>query len=103
VAINDVFRWRRGPKPGFEATGIMPAVLGLLADRDERVDPRIFGSPAMGGFPEPANRSLTGGAASSGLAGPTVSASSEYGREAAMSSLASAWPGRARRLGTILE
>src|SRR5439155_1061725 len=42
VVLQDVFRWRRGPVSGFEASVRMPSVLKLLSERDERVDPRIF-------------------------------------------------------------
>jgi pilus assembly protein CpaF len=42
ILVEDVFAWRRGPDPGFEATGAMPSVMRLLDERDERIDPRAF-------------------------------------------------------------
>ena len=45
VVLEDVFVWRRGS--GFEATGRFPSMMRSLAERDERVDPRVFG--ALGG------------------------------------------------------
>jgi pilus assembly protein CpaF len=42
VVLEDIFSWRRGPGPAFEATGRMPSVMKLLEERDERVDPRVF-------------------------------------------------------------
>lgn len=42
VVLEDVFVWRRGPGPGFQATGTMPSVMRLLEERDERIDPRVF-------------------------------------------------------------
>jgi pilus assembly protein CpaF len=42
VLLQDVFAWRRGPDGGFRTAGAMPSILRLLAERDERVDPRIF-------------------------------------------------------------
>jgi pilus assembly protein CpaF len=90
VVLQDVFRWRRGPVAGFEATGTMPTVIKLLAERDERVDPRIFGE----------------------LAAPPARIPERFGsttpivRGAARAPRATGrwhWPGRVRRLGTILE
>jgi pilus assembly protein CpaF len=42
VVLEDIFMWRRGPGPAFEATGTMPSVMKMLEERDERVDPRVF-------------------------------------------------------------
>ena len=42
VVLEDIFAWRRGPGPAFEATGTMPSVMKMLEERDERVDPRVF-------------------------------------------------------------
>ena len=42
VVLEDIFAWRRGPEPAFEATGTMPSVIQMLEERDERVDPRVF-------------------------------------------------------------
>jgi pilus assembly protein CpaF len=90
VLLQDVFRWRRGPVAGFEATGTMPTVAKLLAERDERVDPGIFGELAV----PPARIPERFGSTT-----PIV-------RRPARAPRASGrwhWPGRVRRLGTILE
>jgi pilus assembly protein CpaF len=42
VVLEDIFAWRRGPGPEFDATGTMPSVMKLLEERDERIDPRVF-------------------------------------------------------------
>ncbi len=42
VVLEDIFAWRRGPGPAFEATGTMPSVMKIIEERDERVDPRVF-------------------------------------------------------------
>jgi pilus assembly protein CpaF len=42
VVLEDIFTWRRGPGPAFEATGTMPSVMKMLEERDERIDPRVF-------------------------------------------------------------
>ena len=42
VVLDDVFVWRRGSE--FEATGRFPSMMRSLAERDERVDPRVFGT-----------------------------------------------------------
>ena len=79
VVLEDIFAWRRSPQPGFEATGTMPSVLRMLAERDERVDPRIFTLRPDGQFdgrpgdPDEPERLVTG------------------------------WPGNARRFGSLLE
>jgi pilus assembly protein CpaF len=99
VLLQDIFVWRRGPQPGFQATGAMPSVTKLLAQRDERIDPRIFAQLAAGegketpGAPEPARvrreklstlPDMRPHRNSRGVARP-------------------GWPGRVRRLGTILD
>jgi pilus assembly protein CpaF len=93
VVLQDVFRWRRGPVSGFETTGTMPSVTKLLQERDERVDPRIFGQLAIPSAasadgrsrPDPKERRVS-------RPGGTLRARSPWH-----------WPGRVRRLGTILE
>jgi pilus assembly protein CpaF len=95
VVLQDVFRWRRGPVSGFEASGRMPSVLKLLSERDERVDPRIFrdlpphpaATPAHGAMPP-------GPTAADEITAPARSRRAGSHRP---------WPGRVRRLGTILE
>jgi len=46
ILLQDVFSWRRGPGAGFHAAGAMPSIMRLLAERDERIDPRIFSALA---------------------------------------------------------
>jgi pilus assembly protein CpaF len=52
VVLEDIFFWRRGPGPAFEATGRMPSVMKLLEERDERVDPRVFTNRVSSGLDE---------------------------------------------------
>jgi pilus assembly protein CpaF len=93
VVLQDVFRWRRGPGSGFETTGTMSSVAKLLAERDERVDPRIFGTLAVSRAAPPDGHSRLDSKEPS-MSGParTPRAASRWH-----------WPGRVRRLGTILE
>jgi pilus assembly protein CpaF len=87
VLVQDVFTWRRGPAPGFEATGTLPSIVRLLQERDERVDPRVFRQ--VEGRPQPASIDC-----SSHRAIPPKPMDPNP---------VSAWPGPLRRLGTILE
>jgi pilus assembly protein CpaF len=87
VVVEDVFTWRRGAVPGFEATGSMPSILRLLEERDERVDPRVF-------------RRLDGRTSPVSVPGQ----GNGGGRpKAPQPVVVSSWPGAMRRLGTILE
>jgi pilus assembly protein CpaF len=99
VALDDVFVWRRRPTPGFVATGTMPSLLELLRERDERIDPRIFGrGPGTGELPVPGpipNRPAI--RITSEPEAPRSRGAPSNGR------LPSRWPGRLRRLGTIVE
>jgi pilus assembly protein CpaF len=93
VVLQDVFRWRRGPGSGFETTGTMPSVAKLLAERDERVDPRIFGAVAVSrAAPQDGHSRLDSKEPSMSRPARTPNAASRWH-----------WPGRVRRLGTILE
>src|SRR5262249_6783840 len=47
IVLQDIFTWRRGPVPGFQATGSMSSILRLLSERDERIDPRVFSDMAV--------------------------------------------------------
>src|SRR5207245_1862485 len=49
VLVQDIFVWKRGPQPGFQATGAMPSVIKLLAAREERSAPRRLRHPAAAG------------------------------------------------------
>jgi pilus assembly protein CpaF len=87
VLIQDVFTWRRGRAPGFEATGTLPSILRLLEERDEKVDPRVF--RRVDGRPPPSSIDVSGNGAKH--------------RKPVEPVPVSAWPGPLRRLGTILE
>jgi len=96
VAVKDVFRWSRGTA-GFEATGHMPSVVRLLEERDERVDPRIFGTLAA--IPPNVNEP------SSRTSQPETPhwRSRRMGEHSRAGLSSPRWPGNLRRLGTILE
>jgi len=99
VVLQDIFAWRRGPTPGFEATGTMPSVLRLLEERDERVDPRVFAElgKAYGGARDPLDdREGPGGGNRTGRF--HVPQRRRAGRLQFLS-----WAGPVRRLGTLLE
>jgi pilus assembly protein CpaF len=101
VVVEDVFVWQRRPTPGFVATGTMPSLLGLLHERDERVDPRIFSHVEPGGAP--ASTSVAGdGGRESGAPG-ALPASRAARRRDSRARPFGRWPGRLRRLGTIVE
>src|SRR5205823_4223495 len=104
LTVEDVFVWRRRPTPGFLATGTMPSLLRLLEERDERIDPRIF-SPARsdhgqapGATDRPARLSTHGTPPLEVV--PTLE---EPGSPARGDPTPLHWPGRLRRLGTIVE
>ena len=104
LTVEDVFVWRRRPTPGFAATGTMPSLLRLLDERDERIDPRIF-SPARsdhgaspGAMDRPARPPMH--TASPLQVEPTMW---EPGSPARGEPAPLHWPGRLRRLGTIVE
>jgi hypothetical protein len=89
--------WRRRPTPGFAPTGTMPSLLALLDERDERVDARVFAPHAeaeatgipSNGTGSPIQRPL--------VLHPPTDKPREHGRAVGH------WPGRLRRLGTIVE
>ncbi|MGH2554387.1 MAG: CpaF family protein [Actinomycetota bacterium] len=68
VVLEDIFAWRRGPGPAFDATGTMPSVMRLLEERDERIDPRVFTGMRSTGRVNPV--STAPGGARSELPGP---------------------------------
>jgi pilus assembly protein CpaF len=61
VQIQDVFRWRRWPEAGFEATGVTPSLVRLLEEHDEGGDPARFPPPGRGGGGDPKARGLAAG------------------------------------------
>jgi hypothetical protein len=101
VVVDDVFVWKRRPAPGFAATGIMPSLLSMLHERDERVDPRIFRT--SGGEADPTPGDI--GAHRSAAGRPSLGARGPAGRVSVGSGPRSSrhWPGRLRRFGTITE
>jgi pilus assembly protein CpaF len=95
VLLQDVFRWRRGSEPGFEATGTMPSILKLLAERDERVDPRIFGELGGAGATETP--------AFSGRSSSAIRQAHLIRRKTGTRAQTIRWAGSLRRLGSVLE
>ena len=91
VVLDDVFVWRRGA--GFASTGRLPSIVQLLEERDERIDPRVFGALAA---PAPTGRET----AASQSAELRVS---DAGPRQGTTGSALRWSGTLRRLGTILE
>ena len=87
VVLDDVFLWRRGG--GFESSGRLPSIASILEQRDERVDPRVFGLLGMTERPAAADAPI-------GLVRLSAAAS-DPGRGAMT------WSGSLRRLGTVLE
>jgi len=98
VLVQDIFVWKRGPQPGFQATGAMPSVIKLLAERDERIDPRIFG-PLAGESEEASNAPKRLQARRERPWTPPDMGPRRTRRAVARSG----WPGGIRRLGTILD
>jgi pilus assembly protein CpaF len=89
VLLEDIFAWQRVPPAGFQATGTLPSILRMLEERDERVDPRIFaprprGGPERAGDPGPRGRP-------------------HRAPVARIWPRNHAWPGSARRLGSVVE
>ncbi|HYV01642.1 MAG TPA: CpaF family protein [Actinomycetota bacterium] len=106
VRIDDVFVWRRGPRGGFKATGVMPSVLRMLSERDERVDPRIFGRLGVDDTSEARSEASAAGAGSADVnlqaPSPVVGRPRSSGLRRT-SRRPSPWTGSLRRLGSILE
>jgi pilus assembly protein CpaF len=88
VVLDDVFVWQRGA--GFEATGRLPSTTRLLAERDERVDPRVFGA-------------LRRDAGPAAVVRPEISPDVLRPHSPHRSRTASRWPGSFRRLGSVVE
>jgi len=99
VVLQDIFAWRRGSHAVLEAAGAMPSILRLLEERDERIDPRIFGT--LGNAGKPRSPSVPGDSVKQRDARRPSLARSGTGQS--LSALRTAWPGSLRRLGTILE
>jgi pilus assembly protein CpaF len=88
VVLDDIFVWRRAG--GFTSTGRLPSIARMLEERDERVDPRVFGS--LGGAAEADSSSHD---AVRRVADGAIRGSSRRSVHS--------WSGSLRRLGTILE
>ncbi len=99
VVLQDLFIWRRGEHAALHPTGAMTSIERLLAERDERIDPRVFG----------ALHSPRGSAGATGGASGTHSASGASIRRSRSSArrprqqAGDAWAGSLRSLGSALE
>ncbi len=108
IVLQDIFSWRRGPRSGFQAAGSMSSLMRLLAERDERVDPRIFselsvGEPSIVQPDKGGSHSLQPDAAEPGLTeSPRASPGQAHSVPKAQSWRGS-WPGSLRSLGSVLE
>ncbi|MFN2590231.1 MAG: CpaF family protein [Actinomycetota bacterium] len=104
IILEDVFVWKRTPGPGFEATPKLAALLELLAQRDERADPRVFRGMIT---TNPAHASNGNGSGSHGSGSPSIRPHPPISlrpvRPAEDRIDPGAWPGSLRRLGSILE
>jgi pilus assembly protein CpaF len=102
VAMEDVFAWHRDGEGGLQATGSSPSLLAMLAERDERVDPRAFRSapgirphrPAPGPPASPPPRPAPGSATAARPPEP---------HRIPDPNAATSWPGALRRLGSVIE
>jgi pilus assembly protein CpaF len=105
IILQDVFVWARGLEEGFRATGVMPSIIRLLEERDERVDPRVFS--ALAGADRapigPRQRASSPGALELDyrLAGRLQSGRALKGGQ--RRSPHRSWPGSLRALGGVLE
>ncbi len=111
VATADVFVWHR-QEGGLVPTGVLPSIARLLAERDERVDPRVFGAPGTG----PARGSAGGPPVRPAVSPPDAVPGTPPGKRgrglvrpdrragrASGTAAIRAWPGSPRRLGTVME
>ena len=107
IRIEDVFVWRRGPSPGFRATGVVPSVLRLLQERDERVDPRVFSDLSSHHASRrplaEADGRTPGPVVLPHLPSPHQDTSPARSRRPRRVGRREAWTGSLRRLGSILE
>jgi len=101
IMLQDMFTWRRGSHAGFQITGVMSSIMHLLEEREERVDPRIFGELAA----DPLAARSAAARPDAVRRGPAPSRST--GRPDAHSpdvlSRPGAWAGSLRSLGSALE
>jgi hypothetical protein len=103
IVLQDVFVWRRGSNPGFQATGALPSVLRVLDERDEGVDPRIFGGLAEPPSPLASGQGPIPPAGAGGDSRLRARAGLKPRRAPDSRAGGPRWPGAVRRLGTILE
>jgi pilus assembly protein CpaF len=99
VAMEDIFVWRRDGGGGLRPTGSSTPLLTMLAERDERVDPRVFRST-----PEARpHRPAVATAPSIVPGSPGVTRAPTLHRSLDASGTPSSWPGALRRLGSVIE
>ena len=96
ILLQDVFSWKRGLEGGFWEAGPMPSIMRQLAERDERIDPRIFS--ALGEATPDAVRSS--GRVRHGVARPETS---QPKPPAGSHPVSQRWPGSMRVWGNVLE
>jgi pilus assembly protein CpaF len=97
VLIEDVFVWKRHPRPGFAATSKLPSMVAALEARDERVDPRVFRELVTASTPN--QHSGTAGVSNGHQSLSLDRVVQKPGGPTARPH----WPGSLRRLGAILE
>jgi pilus assembly protein CpaF len=101
VSMDDVFAWRREGAQGLCPTGSSASLLGMLAERDERVDPRVFRSTPEPRPHRPAVAAVVAGPRTvPGSPGATRSLTLRPSPDA---NRTSSWPGALRRLGSVIE
>jgi len=96
ILLQDVFSWRRGREGGFWEAGPMPSIMRQLAERDERIDPRIF---------SPLGEATPDGARASGRVRHEVvrPQASQPNPPATSHPVSQRWPGSIRAWGNVLE
>ena len=96
ILLQDVFSWRRGREGGFWEAGPMPSIMRQLAERDERIDPRIF---------SPLGEATPDGARASGRVRHEVvrPQASQPNPPATSHPVSQRWPGSIRVWGNVLE
>jgi pilus assembly protein CpaF len=101
IVLQDIFAWRRGSHAGFHSTGVMSSIMHLLKERDERVDPRIFGELAADSRPTGSPAPPPSGPRRGSV--PNRAARQANADSPVVSSRSGAWSGSLRSLGSALE
>jgi pilus assembly protein CpaF len=99
VILQDLFVWRRGEHPALHPTGAMTSIERLLAERDERIDPRVFGALHS---PHDSERATGAASGTHSSSGPAIQRSRSGGRRLRQRA-GDAWAGSLRSLGSALE